>query len=270
MKLPKFNRTNGSSSNQLEKFLKRERNEDPNLSRRTILGDSYLRHIYSVLLNIMLDKVCVNESQSQRIVELGSAGGITAVIDERVITSDLRSAIGVQVVADGCYLPFEDSSVDGMIAKDVLHHLPNPISHFREIARVLKPGCSIVYAEPNWNLFSKIIFTRLHPEPYEENQNEWSRKSSDPMDANQALAKIIFVRDRSLFERTFNNLNFEVCPPTYGISYLLSGGVFNRTLIGSQPLKLLDKFETLTRGWLRIFGLNRIIVITKKLNDACV
>jgi SAM-dependent methyltransferase len=52
----------------------------------------------------------------------------------------------VQAVAE--QLPFSDSSFDGVLAMNVLHHLPDPGEVLPELARVLRPGCRAVLAEP--------------------------------------------------------------------------------------------------------------------------
>lgn len=52
----------------------------------------------------------------------------------------------VQAVAER--LPFSDSSFDGVVAMNVLHHVPNLDDVVSELARVLRPGCRAVFAEP--------------------------------------------------------------------------------------------------------------------------
>jgi ubiquinone/menaquinone biosynthesis C-methylase UbiE len=53
------------------------------------------------------------------------------------------------VLGDAEKLPFKDRSFDGVLAKGVLHHLPDMASAVAEIARVLKPGGVAVLADPN-------------------------------------------------------------------------------------------------------------------------
>lgn len=46
------------------------------------------------------------------------------------------------------YLPFKTASVDGVICKDVLEHVPDPFAAVSEIHRVLKPGGLAYLAVP--------------------------------------------------------------------------------------------------------------------------
>jgi SAM-dependent methyltransferase len=64
-------------------------------------------------------------------------------------------------------LPFEDATFDGVLAKDVLEHLPDPLSLVRELHRVLVPSgglvASVVVANPRrvWDDYTHVRgFTR--------------------------------------------------------------------------------------------------------------
>lgn len=69
-------------------------------------------------------------------------------------------------------LPFDDGSFDGVVAKDLLEHVPDPGAVVREIARVLRPGGRVFASSPDaqkwvWNdythvrPFTRTGFTRL-------------------------------------------------------------------------------------------------------------
>ncbi|MDI6795215.1 MAG: class I SAM-dependent methyltransferase, partial [bacterium] len=59
---------------------------------------------------------------------------------KKAINSDICPSPGVDVVADGQFLPFKDSIFDGLIAQAVLYYFQNPLLGVTEIYRVLKPG----------------------------------------------------------------------------------------------------------------------------------
>lgn len=71
------------------------------------------------------------------ILNLGSG---SKIIREDVINVDSRPHPGVRVIADVYKLPFEDNSVDAVIAESLLEHLKEPERAVKEILRVLKPG----------------------------------------------------------------------------------------------------------------------------------
>jgi SAM-dependent methyltransferase len=249
--------------NQIKKFKSRKRFEEPEFSQQKILSDAYLTYVYESVLSRQLDSV-IKEIDSI-VVELGASGGISKKKFPKIITLDVRKGPDVDIVFDSAStLPFSDQSVNLVIAKDVLHHINNAQCHFTEMNRILVPGGRVVYTEPNWNFVSNFVFSFLHPEPFITDQKNWSFDSEDPMFSNQALAKIIFVRDIELFKK--ENPGFDVkidSNPTNGLSFMLSGGVYRRSRIPSQFLIGLDKIERRFPRWLAIVGLSRTIELIK-------
>jgi len=78
------------------------------------------------------------------LASLGSVTGVD-VSDEVMTNRDLTSAS----VFDGTSLPFTDASFDGCVSNYVLEHVGDPSAHFREVARVLRPGGHYVIRTPN-------------------------------------------------------------------------------------------------------------------------
>src|SRR2546427_6634849 len=91
--------------------------------------------------------------------------------------------------------------------------------------------------------FARFFFKNFHHEPYEDARAEWSFSQSDSMmDSNQALAWMVFVRDRAEFERRFPGLKIEKLEYMPWFTYLLSGGVTMRNMFpgfSHPPLFLL-------------------------------
>jgi SAM-dependent methyltransferase len=251
---------------QLRKFEKRRRIEDPDLSRSIVLGDPFLLASYKDILHAQLS-LLAPLAHPRTIVELGSSGGITKLVQREVITTDVRQSDGIDCILNvDLTLPFASSSVSGIIAKDVLHHISDPESHFMEIKRVLKSGGMAIYVEPNWNFVSRVVFTFMHPEPFESKQIDWKFKSQDPMYSNQALPYIIFVRDVDRFKSLFPELEVVIEKKTLnGLSFLLSGGVMQRTFLSHRVLLLLKRFESKSKILMVLFGTSRIIKITKRI-----
>jgi SAM-dependent methyltransferase len=249
---------------QFRKFKKRRRIEDASTTRANVLGDPFLRASYEDILDFQISLLQPLEFSSE-IVELGSAGGITKLRYEGITTTDIRQGDGIDCLLNPDFtLPFQDSSLSGIIAKDVLHHISDPESHFIEVKRVLRSGGVVVYAEPNWNIVSRFVFTFFHPEPFDANQRYWKFKSEDPMYSNQALPFIIFVRDLDLFKRRFPEFRVEIKQETFnGLSFLLSGGVMQRTVIPARLLLALKRLEIRNRFLMTHFGTIKIIKLTK-------
>lgn len=216
----------------------------------------------------MCDAVESGPGAKGKYVEIGAAGGITKYQNPTIITVDVRSDKGgVDIVISDEVLPFDNESITGAIGKDVFHHIPSVEKHLYELERVLAVGAKCAYIEPNWNLFSRIFYTLFHPEPWDSKQVPWSFDSKNPMFSNQALPWIVFKRDFPLFVALFPNLHVRIEPiPLVGLSYLISGGLARRNRISSKALTWIYHKEQRSRTYLRIFGLSRLIVITKTGN----
>ena len=249
---------------QLKMFESRTRNETPDQTSSKIMKDEYLTHVYKTIFDFSISRIpSTAELHPMVILEIGSAGGITKFLNQSVVTSDIRIGNNIDHVLQNEIIPFEDESIDRLIGKDVLHHIPDIKKHFLEVERCLKDGGVAVYAEPNWNLFSRFVFSFFHPEPFLMSAKEWKFASSDPMFSNQALPFVVFKRDLGKFHELFKNLKVEIYPPSIGVTFALSGGVYSRNKIPAKLLILLSKLENRSPVWMKFFGLNRFIVIRK-------
>jgi SAM-dependent methyltransferase len=81
---------------------------------------------------------------------LGFLKGID-VSDEVLRNSALQEA----KVFDGNHIPYDACSFDACVSNYVMEHVENPDAHFREVARVLKPGGVYLFRTPNlWHYVS--------------------------------------------------------------------------------------------------------------------
>jgi SAM-dependent methyltransferase len=63
---------------------------------------------------------------------------------------------------DGLRLPFADNSFDACVSNWVIEHVEDPVAHFREVGRVLKPGGVYCFRTPNrWHYF--VVGSSLLP-----------------------------------------------------------------------------------------------------------
>ena len=85
--------------------------------------------------------------------------------------------------------------------------------------------------EPWVSGWSRLIYSKLHHEPFEPRREDWSIEATGPLSgANQALPWILFSRDREQFEAEFPQFEIVSVRPTMPFSYLASGGVSMRPL----------------------------------------
>jgi SAM-dependent methyltransferase len=166
-----------------------------------------------------------------------------------------------QLIAEN--LPFENSVFDLVIAKDTLHHFSDTNKALSEISRVLRPGGLFIVSEPYWSLLGRFVFRFIHPENWKTNPTELINESSNPFDANQAT--LLCLQSRKFNDLVSkNSLALEISSSTYGISYLLSGGLNWRNRIPFTLLERINRAERYLKTFKYLTGLN-ILATFKKI-----
>ncbi len=80
--------------------------------------------------------------------------------DERVLENP---HLDEAVVAQGEVVPYRDNSFDLVVSANVLEHLPEPVTVFEEIHRVLKPDGRFLFKTPNkWHYVALIARSTPH------------------------------------------------------------------------------------------------------------
>jgi SAM-dependent methyltransferase len=148
-------------------------------------------------------------------------------------------------VLNGLHLPLADGSLCAIVMTNVLHHLPDVRRFFVEATRCVRPGGVIAMVEPWISPWSRIVYTRLHHEPCLPDAIDWSFPATGPLSsANEALAWMVFERDRAVFEAEFPLWRIETVRPMMPLRYLASGGVSMRSLVPGfafTPMRLIEK-----------------------------
>ncbi len=67
----------------------------------------------------------------------------------RFLATDLRVLPTVDFTSDASALPLADGSVDLVLALELIEHVPEPATVLREIARVLRPGGTVILSVPS-------------------------------------------------------------------------------------------------------------------------
>lgn len=218
--------------------------DDPrttSLRRQIIQEKSFLRQIYQEWYGAIATALPAGE---EPVLELGSGAGFLSDFIPGLITSEIFCCPSVRVVLDGSRLPFADASLRGIVMTDVLHHLPQPRRFFTEAARCVRHGGVIVMIEPWVSSWSRLIYRRLHHEPFQPEATEWESPRGGPLSgANSALAWMIFERDRDQFEREFPVWQVRLIRPFMPFRYLVSGGVSMRSLMPSWSFRFWHRLE---------------------------
>src|SRR5262249_4673893 len=138
------------------------------------------------------------------VLELGSGAGFLEEFIPGLITSDVFPSPGVQRVIDARALPFGAGELKAIVMTDVLHHIARPRGFLREADRCVRPGGVVSMIEPWVTPWSRVVYGRLHHEPFRPGAAEWEFPEAGPLSgANGALPWIMFARDRAVFEREF-------------------------------------------------------------------
>ncbi len=150
---------------------------------------------------------------------------------------------GNDIACDALRLPFKDKSLRAIVFINVLHHISNPDLFFQDAARCVKNGGSIIMIEPWVSPWSRLIYDKLHHEPFDPLSPSWTLPQSGPLSGgNDALPWIIFQRDRERFNQQ-SNWEVKLIKLMMPFRYLLSGGVSMRNLLpawGNRPLRFLE------------------------------
>lgn len=129
------------------------------------------------------------------LLEVGSGSGLLRDFIPHVILSDMVELPWIDLVEDCMHMPFENGSLTGVIAFDLLHHIAQPHSFLKEVTRVLKPGGRAFFVEPYLTFFSFFGYKALHHESVYFNDYHMDKEKKDPWKGNIALANLVFKRD---------------------------------------------------------------------------
>ena len=210
--------------------------------RREILHQKlFLKAIYKEWYRRLLSKFATDAA----ILEIGSGAGFIKEISPAIITSEVLTVSGVDLITDCRALPFGRSCLDGIVMVDVFHHIPSVAGFLREAARCIRPNGRLEMIEP-WNTpWAKFIFQRIHPEPFEPDAT-WELPAAGPLSgANGALPWIVFERDCEQFSRAFPEWKLEIRELMMPFSYLFSGGISTRVGLPAFLYHPVRKLESL-------------------------
>lgn len=194
-----------------------------------IKSKSFLYKLYSEWYEIFL-----NESlylPEGNMVEIGSGGGFLKEKIPSLIATDILPSPDNDLTFSALDMPFENSSISAIFMLNVFHHLPDASDFLRETDRVLRKNGKVIMIEPANSKWGRLIYSRLHHEPFIP-ESDWTIVDTGPLSgANGALPWIIFERDKDRFCREFPSLEIEDISYHTPLRYLLSGGLSFKSLV---------------------------------------
>jgi len=205
-----------------------------------VINDVYLYALYETAFNSIIEYL---PEGTKTLVEIGAGDGISRNFLPQSILTDIAFHPKMDATCKSDEMPFKSGSVDALVLKDSLHHLPDVELFLNEAYRVLRVGGRIVIFDPYWGLLAKFVYRFLHQEPFDQNVDTWRFESTSPWDSNQALSYLLLRRDRERFEREYPFFEIREHKVLIGPSFLISGGVSRRTIISGKFLKLLLNWE---------------------------
>jgi SAM-dependent methyltransferase len=179
-----------------------------------------LRSVYHDFFDQLLRAV----GKRAPVVELGAGPGFFKEYCPSLISTDVMSTRWVDVVCDGCVMPFSAASVGAFVALDVLHHLPHPLDFLVEVARVLQPGGMLAMIEPWITPASYVLYHYFHHEDcrlHIDLPDPFSSTSKNAFDGNSAIPYNIVRHHSRATERPLELVQVQ---PFLGLPYLATLG----------------------------------------------
>lgn len=199
-------------------------------------------------------------------VELGAGVAPMRNSFPKVLATDIVNAAHLDRVINAEAMNFADASIKAIYAQNCFHHFSHPDRFFNELDRVLISGGGAVLIEPYHGLFASFLFKRLfRTEGFDKTVQSWDTPDAGVMsDANQALSYIIFIRDRSEFERKHPSLKV-VYTKTIGnyVKYIISGGLNFKQLLPNRFNPFISLIQYALSPFDRWLALHHVIVIKK-------
>ena len=203
-----------------------------------------------------------------RCIELGCGSGALSQYLPNFAKTDIGKQNWIDEVVDACNMPYKDSTCAGIVAVDVLHHLPYLTNFFNEVQRTLTIGGRLILLEPYISKASYWFYRFLHHEPLDMKVSAFDpvlqtdRLSGGP--CNEALPTLAFVHQREEFNRKWPSLKIITSELSDIVVYPLTGGFSKPTLIPASLVKPLVKFEHFALKLLGKFAALRILVVIEK------
>jgi SAM-dependent methyltransferase len=172
---------------------------------------------------------------------------------------------------DALNLPFEASSLDFLIATNVIHHLPSPLAFFSEARRVLRPGGHLLLFEVHASLLFRAVLRLMRHEGYSFdvdvfNANAICTDARDLWSGNSFIPRLLFD-SHERFLGAVPGWRIHKDDPRECLMFLNSGGVTAKTAYIPLPnfvLNFIESVDNLLASLApNLFALGRAISLQK-------
>ena len=201
-------------------------------------------------------------------VELGGGTGNLKEHVPEVYCTDVVALPWLNLVADAQHLPFQSRSLGNLVLFDCLHHVENVTQFFDEAQRTLRVGGRIIIMDPYLSWMSWPIYRWLHQEPVDYTEDPLALKAPRvdrrPFDANQAVATILFERDRSGFHFRYPGFSIQQIRRMACAAYPLSGGFDHPSLLPHWLVTPMLRFEHQLERFGRFLAFRILVVIERR------
>jgi ubiquinone/menaquinone biosynthesis C-methylase UbiE len=121
-----------------------------------------------------------------------------------------------------------DEKFDFVILSNMIHHVAQPATLFKEVLRILKPGGTLLIQEIHSSFFCKLILLIMRHEGWDEcvdvfDPDEICNDPTDLWSANCSVPRMLFD-DQKKFVEVFSEWEFVHDDHSEFLVYLNSGG----------------------------------------------
>jgi len=206
----------------------------------------------------------------RNIIEVGAGASFSKFYINKPLTlTDTVKNSWTDEKVDATNMPFENSTIDIIIASHCIHHMYSPIKFFKECSRVLKRDGLILIQEINTSLLMRCLLRVNRHEGWSYDVNVFDENSiaNDPNDiwsANCAIPELLFA-NKKLFEEKINYMKIIRNDLNEFLLFPLSGGVIAKKKMIELPriifpiIKMIDKILVFLMP--SVFALGRSVVI---------
>jgi SAM-dependent methyltransferase len=205
-------------------------------------------------------------------LEIGAGAGISGLFlgEFDVLRTDFLPWKEGKVIGavDAQNLPYEESSFNGVIGVDMIHHVEKPALLLNESMRVTKPGGVLVFIEPYVSITSYPVYKIFHPERvtipsgFDPNKTWVSDSASD---GDQSVGQRIFCTKSGkefLVSHFKKKVSIEV-DYLSPIAFYLTRGLNNPSTVPAWLIKAFVKIDSTIPRCIRKLTASRMIVVIR-------